>query len=1392
MMKSKKNCKPKPKNGVTQEDIDRIESIVKGYMADVKSGKVLACRFVKLAVDRQERDLKEGPARNLEFNKYMAARAVKFFSFLKLWKGKEYKGKEFILGPHRAFFTWVLMGWYRADGTRRFRMAYDEEARKGAKAEWIENEIPTPDGFKRMADIHPGDYVFGSSGKPIMVIDETETMNGKDCMAVSFSTGEKIIVSENHLWEVNRNIEPENNHRTWTQEEDGLIRRKYPTGGLNALQGKLPHRSRYAIAKRTESLGIKKKDGCHNRSIAKLNVPRVFSMPEPPRVLSTRIISETLRYGSRQDLRYSINVAPAIITESKALPIPPYFLGVWLGDGESKSSRITIGYEDLAIIERIREEGLLVEERKSSNVGSGLFYVHTGDKKANIRGRLNAIGVLSNKHIPRMYFRAEYNQRITLLNGLMDSDGHADKRGHCSFTNCNKTLAHNVMELLATLGIKATINARMAKLYGRCIRDAYKVDFVPAAGIQIFNLKRKQDKIKARTKKTRFDTRMITSVECVPSVPVRCITVDSPDGLYLTGKSFIPTHNSTYAGGLGSYFFVADGEQGAEIYCAAVKREQARIVWQNIKNLLKTSGFADKVTFLTHNLSIESTNSKCEPLASDSKSLDGLDTHFASLDELHAHPTREVYDLIVDSIGARSQPLILIITTSGFNQTGICYEMREYLTQILKNTIQDDSFFGIIFTLDTKKDWPDLKDKKEKLRKGQQREDDWTNEDVWVKAAPGLLGITESGKRFGIDDKGQPIPGYMTKLEDMRDKCRIAKQMPSAQNNFLTKRLNIWCVIGSTLILMADGSRKRADAVKIGDLIVSFDEKTRKLKRSKITGVYDNGVHDVVTITTVRGREITTTLNHPFWTRTDRWRREKSDWILAGNLKMGDKIGVALNYQTKEGGRRLNREKAQFIGIMVGDGSCHTMPRLTNTDSGVIEFCSKFAKKNKCTLDPLPDGYHWDFHHADKVAKSLKMKPIKRLLKKYRVWGKDDSTKRVPDAIFKGGRPAWIGFLSGYIDTDGHIAKTGIIIASCNKELLMDCQDLIALLGAQSIVKQIQGGTYHLGIFDSKSLKLMAKLLTLSHTKKNRELEKFRGFILSYDYATNFDAIKSIKYPGQTATIGIEIEDTHTHITNGLITHNTQQENRWLDLALWDQNNIRPVTEATCASRTCYGGIDLSAVSDLTVWVMLFPDTEDKDLLDILIRVWCPEARLFDTRNKYREQYQAWKKRGYLITTEGDAMDYDFIRAQIAGSTDKDGKYVPGDKDRFDIQSISVDRGFQGYEFSQKLDQELGGDEKNPKVIACGMGWVSMNGPCQEVERLLLLKKLNHGGNPILRWMADNVAVKINPTGGGKSPNKATSQGKIDGIIGILLGLDRKLRIREETGNIYDQYNLVR
>lgn len=475
---------------------------------------------------------------------------------------------------------------------------------------------------------------------------------------------------------------------------------------------------------------------------------------------------------------------------------------------------------------------------------------------------------------------------------------------------------------------------------------------------------------------------------------------------------------STYAGGVGAYMFVADGEEGAEIYCAAVKREQAKIVWTNIRNLTKRSIFSKLITYYTNNLSIESTWSKCEPLSSDSKSLDGLDSHFASLDELHAHPTPEVHDLVDDSVGARSQPLILIITTAGFDQEGVCYQRREYLTRVLKRVIQDDTFFGMIFTLDTKKDWPELQTRTSS--EPGEKEDDWQDEENWVKAMPGLCGITKSGVRYGVDDNGDPIPGYMTKLDDVRKKATYAAEVPAAQNNFMTKRMNVW----------------------------------------------------------------------------------------------------------------------------------------------------------------------------------------------------------------------------------------------------------------------------------------------------------------------------------------------------------TQQATRWISLQVWDENNIRPIDEKSLRGKLCYGGIDLSAINDLTVWVMLFPDKEIQEHLDILIRVWCPKSKIYDTKNKYRDQYQAWERSGIIEATEGDVIDYDFVRAQIVK-----------DAGRFNVESIAVDRLFQGYEFAQKLDKAIGGKKIAQKVVACGMGYYSMAGPCKEFESRLLGRKLNHGGNPILRFMADSVSVSMDPAGNMK-PNKDKSQGKIDGIVGILLGLDRVLRAK--------------
>uniref|UniRef100_A0A6M3KE29 Putative terminase n=1 Tax=viral metagenome TaxID=1070528 RepID=A0A6M3KE29_9ZZZZ len=219
----------------------------------------------------------------------------------------------------------------------------------------------------------------------------------------------------------------------------------------------------------------------------------------------------------------------------------------------------------------------------------------------------------------------------------------------------------------------------------------------------------------------------------------------------------IPRKNakSTLASGIGLYLMTADGEPGAEIYSAATTRDQARIVFDTARQMAKKeSEFCEHfgVQVNAHNINVLETASKFEPLSAEGSSLDGLNVHGGIIDELHAHKTRVVFDVIETGTGSRKQSLLFLITTAGSDRAGICYEQRTYVTKLLENISEDDTYFGIIYTIDDG--------------------DDWTDPDVWGKANPNYS-----------------VSVYP---EDIARLCQKAMQMPSAQNNFLTKRLNCW------------------------------------------------------------------------------------------------------------------------------------------------------------------------------------------------------------------------------------------------------------------------------------------------------------------------------------------------------------------------------------------------------------------------------------------------------------------------------------------------------------------------------------------------------------------------------------------------------------------------
>lgn len=224
----------------------------------------------------------------------------------------------------------------------------------------------------------------------------------------------------------------------------------------------------------------------------------------------------------------------------------------------------------------------------------------------------------------------------------------------------------------------------------------------------------------------------------------------------------------------------------------------------------------------------------------------------------------------------------------------------------------------------------------------------------------------------------------------------------------------------------------------------------------------------------------------------------------------------------------------------------------------------------------------------------------------------------------------------------------------------------------------------------------------------------------------------------------------------------TQQESRWIDLSLWDENAGPMLTDDALAGRTCYGGLDLGAVDDLTAWVIVFPREDDQERIDVLARFWCPEKKLTDSANRYRAQYQAWARQGWLKTTPGDAIDYGFVKAQILK-----------DAQRFRLIDMNIDRLFQGHQLAMELIDE------GLKVAGFGMGMISMAAPMATFYQRLLARKVHHGGNGVLRWMADNLVVKQDAAGNLK-PDKGSSQGKIDGIVALVMALDRAMRHEEK------------
>lgn len=251
-------------------------------------------------------------------------------------------------------------------------------------------------------------------------------------------------------------------------------------------------------------------------------------------VLNTEQIKDTLTlHGQKQ---HRVRVASSLDLPKIDLPIDPYTFGCWLGDGNKYEGNICKPDDEL--FELIEAQGYRIGPpmgKDNRKVRSRTVY--------GLRTQLRKAGVLKNKHVPRVFLRASKEQRLALLQGLMDTDGSWNStRSQAVFVTTDRHLAEAVHELAVSLGQRALISTTSQTGFGKTV-TAYPVSFKPVRGVNPFRLSRKREKVSVKSE-VRSTQRIIKSVEEVDPVQTQCIAVDSPTETYLCTRSMIPTHNT--------------------------------------------------------------------------------------------------------------------------------------------------------------------------------------------------------------------------------------------------------------------------------------------------------------------------------------------------------------------------------------------------------------------------------------------------------------------------------------------------------------------------------------------------------------------------------------------------------------------------------------------------------------------------------------------------------------------------------------------------------------------------------------------------------------------------------------------------------------------------------
>ena len=555
-------------------------------------------------------------------------------------------------------FGWVRYSdrWQRV--IRRFNAASIWTPKKNKKMNHPDERVPTPHGWKRFGELRVGDVLFDSQGDTCNVVCEHLRTYDENWYSVKFSNGQSIRCNGEHLWKTETLIVPEG----------------------HSARG---HMNQYF--------------GSKTKRVNKSYRVGVWTTEEIRKSLRTKSGSFAHRLRLHSGVQCPV---------SRGLPVDPYWLGLWLGDGTSADATFTAIKEDGDEYNiHLARRGSKYRLRYRANDSSGTRW-----NVDNWYRDIRKFGFVNNKHIPAKYLRASFDQRLALLQGLMDTDGcvsrkHGGRSQQCIFSTKLHHLANQFCELLSSLGLKYSRTIEYRNLGDGSQRGYHRITFSPVEYLCPFLLSRKVEiypKEFGKRSSARSRHVHIVAIEKVDPVESRCITVNSPDGTYLIGDTFLPTHNSPSEAALGVYLTCGDGEQGAKCFGGAKDGNQAKIAMNHaIAMVEQNDELAAECKINRNESSITHlpTRSVYKPLSSANErtktSKEGINGHIL-IDETHV-VDRDFIKIISRAGISRAEPFQIEVSTAGNNPDGYGKQRQDYARQVETGLERNDQMFVAIY-----------------------------------------------------------------------------------------------------------------------------------------------------------------------------------------------------------------------------------------------------------------------------------------------------------------------------------------------------------------------------------------------------------------------------------------------------------------------------------------------------------------------------------------------------------------------------------------------------------------------------------------------------------------------------------------------------------------------